>query len=167
MKRCLDLSSDAQRELYDRYKDAMYTLLYRLIGNEEDAADALQEAFIQVFKGLKNFRYRSTLGAWIKTIVVRAGISQLNKSIPIHDHAYMTLNNTCTEDENLLGYYLEQAIHQLPKKCRAVFILVEVEGYAHHEVADIMDISIGTSKSQLSYAKKLLQKSLMELKYDL
>ncbi|MEL7064174.1 MAG: sigma factor, partial [Bacteroidota bacterium] len=71
LERCLQQDRLAQKELYDKYKDAMYTLCYRITNDFELAQDALQEAFVGVFRGLNKFRKQSSLGAWIKTIVVR------------------------------------------------------------------------------------------------
>ena len=77
--RCLKGESKAQRELYDKYKDAMFTLCYRISGDYDMAADILQEGFVKVFRGLKSFRRESTLGAWIKTIVIRTAYNAVKK----------------------------------------------------------------------------------------
>ena len=153
----------AQRALYNKYKDAMYTLLLRMLNDEEDAADALQEAFIEVFRSLKSYRGISSLGAWIKTIVIRNGLAKQKTILPfepigelIHDHQPITW------DENLTGEYLEKAIRKLPDGYRNVFLLFEVEGYTHREVAQLLGIAEGTAKSQLFQAKKMLQRLLKE-----
>ena len=160
---CLANDRRSQKQLYDRYKDAMYTLCYRITNDLDLAEDVLQEAFVGVFRGMKNFRQESTLGAWIKTIVVRTAYRKIKKQIhtqPLEDHHKGSMidwgNSLDTE-------YLEQAIQSLPPGYRSVFVLVEIEGYAHKEVADMMDISVGTSKSQLFYAKKQLRKKLKAL----
>ena len=72
---------------------------------------------------------------------------------------------TISWDENLTGEYLEKAIHRLPPGYKNVFLLVEVEGYSHNEVAEMLEISAGTSKSQLYHSKRMLQKLLKELMY--
>ena len=153
-----------QKALYDRYKDAMYTILYRLLDNEDEAADALQEAFVEVFRSLKNFKHLSTLGAWVKTIVVRKGLAKQKKLIPMEqiDESQQDIQ-PITWDSNLTGEYLEKAIRQLPSGYKNVFLMIEVEGYSHRETAGILGISEGTSKSQLYYAKQNLQKLLKEI----
>ena len=78
---CLAQDRLAQRTLYDQYRRAMFTLAYRITGDFEAAAEVLQDAFLQVFKGLNNFRNESTLGAWIKTIVVRTAYRQLKTRV--------------------------------------------------------------------------------------
>ena len=160
---CLASQPLAQKALYNRYKDAMYTLAYRITGDSDLAADVLQEAFIGVFRGLKNFQKRSTLGAWIRSIVVRTAYKVLRKEKPMQP-----LENVATDQVEDWGNYLdteylEQAIQDLPDGYRMVFILVEIEGYAHKEVAEMMGISQGTSKSQLFYAKRRLRKRLSQM----
>lgn len=76
---CLANNRLAQKNLYDKYKKAMYSLCYRITGDFEAANDVLQDAFVKVFRGLPSFRAESTLGAWIKTIVVRTAYSYLRK----------------------------------------------------------------------------------------
>ena len=148
----------AQYKLYSRYKNAMYTILCRMLNSEADAADALQDAFIMVFRDLSTFQKKSTLGAWIKTIVVRTGIAKQKKQLRLanFDHTLNQVENEAIVwDENLTGEYLEKAIQRLPDGYRNVFLLVEVEGYTHKETGELLNISAGTSKSQLYHAKCL------------
>lgn len=160
---CLKKDRKSQKQLYDKYKDAMYTIAYRILRNEDLACDALQEGFVKVFKNLHNFRFESTLGAWIKTIIVRTTTRLLEKESkkPEIEQSYM--EETITWDDNLTGDILDMAIEKLSPGYRAVFILIEVEGYSHKEVAEILSISVGTSKSQLSRAKACLQQEILIL----
>ena len=160
---CLASQPSAQKALYDRYKDAMYSLAYRITGNPDLAADVLQEAFIGVFRGLKNFKKRSTLGAWIRSIVVRTAYKVLRNEKPMQPLENMTADLVVDWGNYLDAEYLEQAIQDLPDGYRTVFILIEIEGYAHKEVAEMMGISPGTSKSQLFYAKRRLRKRLTQM----
>ena len=158
---CLADNRNAQRELYERYKRAMYTLAYRMTGDFETAGEVLQDAFLQVFRHLGDFQGKSTLGAWIKTIVVRTALGELRRRRvvfePLESH-----RETAELDWgfSIDTEYLERAIRTLPEGYRAVFVLAEVEGYAHKEIADMLGISEGTSKSQLFYAKKRLREIL-------
>lgn len=160
---CLLGNRIAQRELYDRYKKPMYTLAYRITGNFEDAGDALQEGFVEVFRHLGQFRMESTLGAWIKVIVVRKSLQQKKMEAfeALADHVHEPFVDSIGEAVN--AAHLEEAILSLPVGYRTVFVLVEVEGYTHREVAEICGISEGTSKSQLFYAKRRL-KTILKLK---
>ncbi|MEZ4777122.1 MAG: RNA polymerase sigma factor [Bacteroidia bacterium] len=160
---CLAGDRLAQKALYDKYKDAMYTLSYRITNDFDLAQDVLQEAFIGVFKGIGGFRQASSLGAWIKTIVVRTAYRRIKREVvhlPLEDEKHQEVVDWNTPID--IGY-LEQAIQSLPNGYRSVFVLIEVEGYSHKEVAETMGISVGTSKSQLYYAKKQLQQKLKGL----
>jgi RNA polymerase sigma factor (sigma-70 family) len=157
---CLAHDRLAQRTLYDQYRRAMFTLAYRITGDFDAAAEVLQDAFLQVFKGLGNFRNESTLGAWIKTIVVRTAYRHL-KSRVVFEELPPQYNETQIDWGDFLNIeYLEKAIQSLPVGFRTVFTLIEIEGFSHREVAEILGISEGTSKSQLFYAKKKLREIL-------
>lgn len=151
----------AQKELYDRYNRAMYTACYRICGDFDLANDALQEGFLKVFQKLHTFRGESTVGAWMKVVIVRTALNRLRRQ-PQYDE--LPLNHA--DEEVDWGHtaldveYLERAIQRLPDGYRAVFVLIEVEGYKHQEVADMLGITSGTSKSQLFYAKKKLREYL-------
>ena len=154
--------------LFDRYKDSMYTIIFCMLGDRDDAADALQEGFIETFKAIHQFQGKSTLGAWMKIIMIRAAIKKQRKVIPLSSLDELGVSEepkTISWDENLTGEYLEKAIHRLPPGYKNVFLLVEVEGYSHNEVAEMLEISAGTSKSQLYHSKRMLQKLLKELMY--
>jgi RNA polymerase sigma-70 factor (ECF subfamily) len=160
---CLRRDRAAQYALYHKYKDAMYTLLYRMLDDEDDAADALQEAFIEVFRSLTGYAGKSSLGAWIKTIVIRCGLARQRKMPACQPVDELEDDAPSVQwDENLTGEYLDRAIRQLPEGYRNVFLLVEVEGFSHREVSETLRIAEGTSKSQLYHAKRLLQRLLRE-----
>jgi RNA polymerase sigma factor (sigma-70 family) len=159
---CIRNDRIAQRELYYKYCNAMFSSAYRILNDHENAQDALQDAFIQVYRDIKQFRGSSTLGAWIKTIVVRTALHKLQKEMRL---GWETLGNIHEEPaihvpDFMSSEYLEKAILSLPEGCRTVFLLVEVEGYTHAETAKMLKISIGTSKSQLFHARYLLKQRL-------
>jgi len=153
-----------QKLVYERYCDAMFTIAYRMLGDHEMANDTLQEAFVQVFTDISDFREESSLGAWIKTIVIRTAYRQLKKENAISHISLNENTDIISWPEEMTGEDLEKAILNLPEGCRAIFILAEVEGYKHREIAEILGVSEGTSKSQLSYAKKQLQKELKDFR---
>jgi len=159
---CFRHDRSAQRLLYDRYKTAMYTLAYRITGDFDEANTVLQDTFLAVFRQLAQFREQATLGAWIKAILVRKAYAQISKvnSLVLVENPTDEMTPTDCYEETVDAAYLEQAILRLSEGARAVFVLIEVEGYAHKEVAEILEISEGTSKSQLNYAKKRLREML-------
>ncbi len=135
----------------------MYTSAYRILNNKDLANDAIQESFIQVFKILSQFQFRSSLGTWIKSIVIHTSLKILKKQKTfVFDDLSDTIKHVTWEDP-LSGEHLEKAILSLPSGYRTIFLLIEVEGYKHKEVAEMLKISEGTSKSQLFHAKKYLK----------
>ena len=156
---CLLHDRIAQRLLYDRYKKAMYTLAYRITGDFDDANDVLQDAFLEVFRHLDQFRGEATLGAWIKQIVVRK--STKKKRIVVWQNVEEDMAESINWGENNINVaHLETAIFALPDGFRTIFVLAEIEGYTHREIAVMLSISEGTSKSQLFHAKRKLRSML-------
>lgn len=158
---CKNNDRNAQRTLYERYSKAMYTLAYRVTGDFESAAEVLQDAFMQVFRHIGDFEGRSTVGAWIKTIVIRTAISSKRKRQFLFEPIeYRHEKETVDWGTSMDTEYLERAIQSLPEGYRMVFILAEVEGFQHKEIGEMLQISEGTSKSQLFFAKKKLREAL-------
>ncbi|MDD3740737.1 MAG: RNA polymerase sigma factor [Bacteroidales bacterium] len=158
---CLKDDRDSQKQIYDLYKDAMYSVCFRICGNYDDAKDALQEGFIEVFRCIDAFRAESSLGAWIKTIMVRRAIRKLKKLR--FEEISINLQEPVEFDSEISGDELHKAILMLDEGYRSVFVLYEVEGYSHREISIMLKISEGTSKSQLHYAKKKLQSILQKI----
>ena len=165
MHGCTRNNRIAQRDLYNKYCDAMFTIAYRIVNNRDDAHDALQDAFIQVFRDIGQYRFDSTLGAWIKTIVVRTSLKLLskNRNLAFADMDEVKSDEMILIPDTLNSEYLEKVILSLPDGYRTVFLLTEVEGYTHEEAAKMLGISAGTSKSQLHHAKKMLKNRLSAL----
>jgi len=156
---CLLHDRIAQRLLYDRYKNAMYTLAYRITDDYDDANDVLQDTFLEVFKHLDQFRGDATLGAWIKKIVVRKSTKKRKIIIwqNIEDESRESID-WAEIDINVA--HLQTAILSLSDGFRIIFVLAEIEGYTHREIAAMLNISEGTSKSQLFHAKRKLRSML-------
>lgn len=162
---CKKQNPDAQKALYRAYSVAMYNICLRMLANKQDAEDALQDAFIKVFRSINTYQGKSTPGAWIKRIVINKCVDQLKKR-PHVDWSDETYNETSerTEQvgESIDSDTINAAIRELPDGCRMVFNLKILEGYDHQEIAEILNISVNTSKSQLHRAKQLLRCSLLK-----
>jgi RNA polymerase sigma factor (sigma-70 family) len=163
VNRCIQQDRTAQRNLFEKYKKAMFNTSYRILNDHDNANDALQEAFIEIFRDLKNFRMESTLGAWIKTIVVRKSILKFKSEQRFEIYDQKQHDQSIEWPSDLTGEYLDKAIRSLPIGYRTVFTLIEIEGYSHKQAAEILNISEGTSKSQLYHSKKLLQEKLKDI----
>lgn len=163
---CKEQNAQAQFALFEKYKVAMFNLIFRICNNYDQANDHLQEGFIDVFRNIKNFRNESTLGAWIKTIMVRKALKGIRSEIAFEELNEDIQTNDLLLDQWIDAEMLDQAIRNLPESSRAVFVLYEIEGYSHQEISSMLKVSIGTSKSQLHYSKKLLQKTLSKTYYS-
>ena len=166
IKKCIRNDRMCQRVLYEKYKVAMFSTAYRITNDFDLAHDVLQEAFVKVFGNLRKYRGTGSLGGWIKTIVVRAAIKEL-KGLHLFVEADENIESPVQFDDTMTGEMLAELMNSLPDKCRTVFCLVEIEGYAQKEVAEMLNVQIGTVKSQLHYAKKLLKEKLNKNGYGI
>ena len=161
----------AQHELYNRYSGSMFGVALRYSKNKSEAEDVLQEAFIRIFKYIKSFegRNQGSLSAWIKTIVINTTLSynRNNKKhhytedvdeVQVGENPVFDISSDSDTDER--KNKIMKAMQQLPHGYRTVFNLYSLEGYTHKEIAEILDISENTSKSQLSKARKYLRNLL-------
>ncbi|GGX28528.1 RNA polymerase sigma factor [Aquimarina muelleri] len=159
---------NSQYQLYELYVDAMYNVSIRILGIKEDAEDIVQDSFVEAFKNLKSFRYESTFGSWLKRIVINKSINYLKiKKIPVTSfdyHEYNISEDINEQDEEGINdsvksrdiYKIKNGIKHLPDGYRQIINLYLIEGYDHIEIAEILGITISTSKSQYHRAKKKL-----------
>lgn len=165
--RCKMGDRNAHYKLYKLYSRAMYNVGYRITGREEDAEDAIQEAFISAFRNLSNYRGDASFGAWLKRIVVNKAINILKKrrfeSMPDDEQWDVAEEAETTEyKEELTVERVKNAINLLPDGYRAVLTLYLLEGYDHQEIAEVLGVTESTSKSQLNRAKGKLRDLLMQ-----
>ena len=171
VEKCKGGCSQSQFELYRLYSKAMYNVSLRIVRNELDAEDLLQNSFVDVFTKLHTFRYQSSVGAWIKRIVVNNSINFLKKRRleieELNDKFHSIKEEEEKEDAlNLDVEVFNEALLKLPDGYRVVFTLYLIEGYDHKEIAYILGVSEATSKSQYSRAKKKLIELLSSQVYS-
>jgi RNA polymerase sigma-70 factor (ECF subfamily) len=138
------------------------------MNNREDAEDMLQETFIQAFQKLETFRNESSFGTWLKTITIHTCINALNKrKVDLKYFDEMNRFETAQEDPEEALYTTEnviQAMNQLPEGGRIVFSLYLLEGYDHGEIAQILNITESTSKTQFMRAKRRVYEIMKQTK---
>ena len=158
-----------QKALYERYCQKMLVVCLRYSRTTAEAEDILQESFVKVFQAIKNFRHESKLETWITRIMVNTALNFQRKKLylfPMVDVQEIELPEQEISLSSIHFTQLVEMIQSLPQGCQIVFNLFAVEGYNHKEIADMLGISEGTSKSQYSRARMLLQeKILKESKY--
>ncbi len=144
----------------------MYNVGYRIVNNQEEAEDVLQEAFISAFSNLENYRGDSAFGAWLKRIVINKAINHLQKKkmerLPDNDRWDVKEEEEADFEEGF-PFTVEKvkgAIEKLPDGYRSVLTMYLFEGYDHAEIGEVLSISESTSKSQFNRAKKKLKEIL-------
>ena len=168
IQQCLEGNRKAQYELYHRYAKAMLNSAHRIVQNQEDAKDILQESFIKAFQNLGSLKHQN-LEAWLRRIVINTAINQLKKKgiqlVQLTEQEPPAQAQETTDEEqiqwNLDRAYI--ALMQLPTGYRTVFSLYVLEGYDHKEIADILGISVSTSLTQYSRAKQKLIKIINQM----
>lgn len=170
--RCQRKDRNAQRTLYGHYAKPMYNICLRMLKHSHDAEDVLQVAFVQVFGKIHTFNFEASVSAWIKRIVINRCIDYLKKRRLLttdldparHDTADFDPAPAPASPPEISVEAIKKATRQLSEGYRVVLSLYLFEGYDHEEIAQILDISVGTSKSQYSRAKKRLAALLNEQK---
>ena len=160
--------------LVHRYRERLYSVVYNLVSNREDALDLTQEAFIKAFQSINRFRGKSSFYTWIYRIAVNNTLSHLKKYRNRKFLSFDNLDNeasqtdifeavaakTKTEKATLmreLHEKLNEALQKLSLKHRSVVVLFEIEGMSHEQIAEIINCSVGTVRSRLHYAKQQLK----------
>lgn len=162
IEECKEGISSAQFRLYNQYSRAMYNLAFRMMNNREDAEDMLQETFIECFRSLDSFRYESTFGAWLKSILINRCINQIRKRKVelVFDDKLPVVAEEEDQEQEYDTKKIFEAIEKLPDGYRIILTLYLLEGYDHSEIAGIMGITESTSKSQYSRAREKLRTML-------
>ncbi len=151
----------AQYEIYRLYAKSMYNVAVRIVNHVGEAEDVLQDAFLDAFQKIHDFRQTSTFGAWLKQIVVNRALNQLrNRKVQLVDiEDGFDVQDDESYDEESIDYDVQRvhyAIQQLPDGFRTVICLYLLEGYDHEEIAEVLGIAESTSRTQYIRAKKRL-----------
>ncbi len=171
VKDCLKWKPEAQQRLYEQYAKSMLAVCYRYTKSLKDAEDVLQEGFVKVFFGLKQFRFEGDLGAWIRRIMVNTALNFLKRNSRDRSEMFFpeqVLHPVVDDNPELILQAKELAdlIRQLPHGYQTIFNLYAVEGYTHVEIGVMLGISDGTSRSQYARARALLISWVEEMSVD-
>ena len=157
---CLRQERKAQQHLFERYSPTMMGVCRRYVGNREDAEDLMIEGFFKVMTNLEKYRGDGSFEGWIRRIMVNECLMFLRKrKLLLADVELNNLDKAAqfSVEDDLAAQDILNLLAQLPTGYRTVFNLYVLEGYKHREIAELMGISINTSKSQLILAKKRMQ----------
>lgn len=150
----------AQKFLYDSYSSKMMSVCCQYIKDFHSAEDIMIQGFMKVYQNIQKFQFEGSFEGWIRKIMIRECLTYLRQKKELVFTEDISQIHVAESIDYSLQDDLQKLIDELPKGCKYVFILYAIEGYKHHEIADLLNISEGTSKSQYSYAKKYLQKKL-------
>lgn len=162
---CLLNKRHCQRQLYELLSGKMYAVCMRYCSNQDNAQDILQEGWIKVFSNLQKYRGTGSFEGWVRRIFINTAVEHFRKE----NRLYLVCDNEIAlemastvyfQEDNLQLEELMNMIQKLSVGYRTIFNLYVIEGYSHKEIAEMLKISEGTSKSQLARARYLLQKQI-------
>ena len=167
IKGCNSGDRQAQKMLYAKFSSQMYSVCLRYAKEQQLAEDILQDSFIKVFDGLKNFKGESKFVYWIKRIVINTALNAQRNKLYLYPMVDVdTLKETHVEELSVSDFSMEELlkmINELPSGCKVIFNLYAIEGYKHQEIAKMLGVTEGTAKSQYARAKFLLMEQMKQV----
>ncbi|WP_417885940.1 RNA polymerase sigma factor [Zunongwangia sp.] len=165
IKRAAKNNRDAQQKLYEIHSGKMLSVCRQYIKDLHYAEEVMLNGFLKVFTHLNDFKNEGSFEGWIRRIMIRESISFLRKQkkAEFQEDEFSSYEESSNNiDEQLSVSHIQQLIDELPEGYKMVFVLYAIEGYKHQEIARMLKISEGTSKSQLFKARKMLQNKLTQ-----
>ncbi len=171
---CVREERKCQQMIFEMYYGKMMSACLRYISDRDEAQDVVQDGFIKVFNSIAKFDFNGSFEGWVRRIVVNTAIDHIRKKkkdiFQVTDHEFIMNNYSDERDEkedesiyaNLKSREIIDAVQQLSPAYRTVFSMYVIDGYSHQQIADLLSINIGTSKSNLAKARMNLQKVLKE-----
>lgn len=164
--KCRKGNSGAQTALYRLFSAKMYGVCLRYAKDSTDAEDILQEGFLRVFTKIEQYEFKGSFEGWMRKIMVNTALEKFRKQDRLYPVEEMKIYESAEIVEETISSItagdLMRIIQELPPRYRMVFNLFAIEGYSHQEIGEMMSISEGTSKSNLSRARIILQKGVEE-----
>lgn len=162
IKACQQQNRKAQEELYNQYKKPLFVLSLKYCANEAEAEDNLHNGFIEIFTNIKKFDHKGSFEGWMKRIIINKAIDTYKRKGQLYPIKDNLVEDTIVDqtDIDLPIDYLLKLIQELPDQYRVIFNLYELDDYSHKEIAALLSISEGTSKSNLHRAKLILKEKI-------
>lgn len=153
----------AQEQLYRLYAPKLFAVCLKYSRNYTEAQDNLQDGFLLIFEKIHQFAFKGSFEGWMKRVVINHILQLYRKETflsLVNEEITEAVEVTIEEDESVSAEYLTKIIQELPERYRLVFNLYVIDGYAHQEIAEMLNINIGTSKSNLSRARQILKEKI-------
>lgn len=162
----VEQNRQAQQKIYSQFAPKMLSVCRQYIKDLQQAEDVMLTAFMKVFTNLNHFEHKGSFEGWIRRIMVNECISflRVHKKMNYSEDEFFVEESQDTITDQFSVEQIQFLIDNLPEGYRAVFNLYAIEGYKHHEIATLLGIAEGTSKSQLSHARRMLQEQVQTLK---
>lgn len=163
IRQCQQHDRKAQSQVYQLYASKLFGLCLKYSKNYEEAEDSLQDSFITIFNKIEAFKFNGSFEGWLKRIVVNTALQKYrekNVLSLVSDNPSENEEEVIIEQDDISLDYLLSTIQELPDQYRLVFSLYVLDGYSHKEIADMLTISQGTSKSNLSRARLILKRKI-------
>jgi len=166
-------SQSAFYKLYEKHHRPIYALCWRMLADKDSAEDVCQEVFVVLWQKINNFRGESKFSTWLHSVATNVVLGHLRKhknwlqrvfSIEEQGASLVEPSTGLTDDSTLT--VLDRHIARLPERARLVFVLFAVEGYRHEEIAKMLKMAVGSSKSQYHRARNLLKESLSDIEFS-
>ena len=170
IKGCIKDDALSQKSLFNRYASPLLGVCMRYARNKEDAEDILQDSFIKIFKKISQFKGEGSFEGWMKRVVVNTALKKYTVSRYTKEFSVEEVKDTVLPDSNDVPAFnhlkekdLLVLIHNLPDGYRLIFNLYVIEGFQHDEIANMLGIHAGTSRSQLVKARQMLQREIIQI----
>jgi RNA polymerase sigma factor (sigma-70 family) len=161
---CQERDPKAQKELYEMFKNKMFGICLRYAGNYNDAQDILHDGFIKIYEKVNQFKFKGSFEGWIRKIIVNTALERFRTKYPMVDinDNFKEVDRKAKDDisSDIAAKELLKFVQELSPRYRMVFNLYAIEGYSHKEISEMLNISEGTSKSNLSRARTILQEKI-------
>lgn len=168
IKNCKKGNAKAQSQLYNLYASKLFSLCLKYSRNYAEAEDSLQDAFLTIFKKIAQYNFKGSFEGWLKRIVINTALQKYRKQgvFDIVNENEIEEVTVEIDDDDLSVDFLLKIIQELPDRYRLVFNLYALDGYSHKEIADMLKITTGTSKSNLARARMILKDKIEAFKMN-
>lgn len=162
IKGCRKKEGSAQAKVYQLFAGKLFAVCLKYAQNHEDAEDILQDSFIRIFDKIKQYNGKGSFEGWMKRITINVALQKYRqgKKLQVIRNEVIESEETVVLEEELETNFLLGLIQQLPDQYRLVFNLYVLDHFSHKEIAELLNISVGTSKSNLSRARKILKEKI-------
>ncbi len=166
--KCIKKDAKAQEQLYRRYANTLFSVSLKYARNYTEAEDILQDGFITIFDKIGQFKNKGSFEGWLKRIVINTALQRYRKQrvFNIVNEEQLEQEDVLVDEEDVSLQFLLQIVQELPDRYRLVFNLYALDGYSHKEIANMLEISEGTSKSNLARARMILKQKVEEFQAE-